>query len=391
MNDAKAYFVYRYTVAGRERETSLGPYPELGLAEARIQHAELRKMVKVDRVDPIEQRRSLKASAAQPSAKPTFGQCADQFVETHKTGWRNSKHAWQWSQTLSTHAAAIREMPVDEVNTEAVLRVLTPLWSAVPETAARLRGRIEAVPASAQVDGWIPEDKPNPARWRNWLERKLPKRQRLTRGHHKAMPYQDVPAFMCSLSKTPGVAARALMLTILTAARTSEILGILWDEKIVVEGDVVDAIDFDKAVLTVAAERMKTGEPHSIPLNDPALAILRAQEQSRGRNPYVFPGRPQHMLSGMSMAMLLRRMGCSVTVHGFRSSFRVWCSEVNHTEFEVAESCLSHRIGNKVSRDYNRTKMIERRRPVMVAWAAYVMRDANVVPLKRRVRAPLGA
>ena len=161
--------------------------------------------------------------------------------------------------------------------------MLTPLWSAVPETAARLRGRIEAVPASAQVDGWIPEDKPNPARWRNWLERKLPKRQRLTRGHHKAMPYQDVPAFMCSLSKTPGVAARALMLTILTAARTSEILGILWDEKIVVEGDVVDAIDFDKAVLTVAAERMKTGEPHSIPLNDPALAILRAQEQSRGR------------------------------------------------------------------------------------------------------------
>jgi hypothetical protein len=224
LNDAKAYFVYRYTVSGKEHETSLGPYPEWGLAEARIKHAELRKMVRVDRIDPIAQKAALKASAALPSTKPSFGQCADQFVETHKTGWRNSKHAWQWSQTLTTHAAAIRDLPVDEVNTEAVLRVLTPLWSAVPETAARLRGRIEAVLASAQVDGWIPEDKPNPARWRNWLERKLPKRQRLTRGHHAAMPYAELPAFWARLAEIDTVASRALAFTILTCARTDETL-----------------------------------------------------------------------------------------------------------------------------------------------------------------------
>jgi hypothetical protein len=198
LGEGKSYWVYRYRVGGKggkERETSLGPYPGLGLAEARDKHAELRKLVKTDKIDPIAQKRAAKASAAKPSTKPSFGQCADQFVETYKSGWRNSKHAWQWSQTLTTHAAAIRDLPVDEVNTAAIVSVLTPLWSAVPETAARLRGRIEAVLASAQVDGWIPEDKPNPARWRNWLERKLPKRQRLTRGHHAAMAYSDIAEF----------------------------------------------------------------------------------------------------------------------------------------------------------------------------------------------------
>ena len=384
LNDAKAYFVYRYTVAGKERETSLGPYPELGLAEARIQHAELRKTVKVDKVDPIAQKRASKATDAAPSPAPTFGQCADQFVETHKTGWRNSKHAWQWRQTLTTHAAAIRDLPVDEVDTEAVLRVLTPLWSAVPETAARLRGRIEAVLASAQVDGWIPEDKPNPARWRNWLERKLPKRQRLTRGHHAALAYGDIPEFVQRLrtEQAGNVTALALEFLILTATRTGETLGAQWD----------DEISFADAVWQIPKERTKVVEAFSVPLSEAALRLLGDQMSQRGKSVYVFPGRPRAPLSGMAMSMLLRRMGVDATVHGFRTSFRTWCSDVAHVEFEVAESCLSHRVGSAVSRAYARSDMLDRRRPIMEAWANYVegKNDATVIPIRRgHARAPI--
>ena len=154
------------------------------------------------------------------------------------------------------------------------------------------------------------------------------------------MPYADVPALMARLANTDGAAARALRLVILTASRTSEVLGMTFDE-----------VDFDKAVWTVPEERMKTGEKHSVPLSDAAVAILKAQHETRGRSPHIFPGRPTKPLSNMSMAMLLRRMGVEATVHGFRSSFRVWCSEIAHVEFEVAELCLSHHIGSKVSRD----------------------------------------
>jgi integrase len=374
----KAYFVYRYRVGGKERETSLGAFPELSLAEARERHADMRKLVRVDRIDPIAQKRALKASAALPSAAPTFGQCADQFVETHKTGWRNSKHAWQWSRTLTTHAAAIRDLPVDEVNTEAVLRVLTPLWSAVPETAARLRGRIEAVLASAQVDGWIPEDKPNPARWRNWLERKLPKRQRLTRGHHAAMPYAELPAFWARLAEIDTVASRALMFTILTCARTSEVLHATWD----------DEISFADAVWRVPASRMKMQKPHDVPLSEQALAILSVQ--MGGKSPYVFPGgRPRQPLSTMGMAMLLRRLNVDATVHGFRSSARSWMADQG-IAFELAEACLAHTTSGNVAA-YQRSSLLEPRRPLMQSWSDFVTGKANdnVVALKGRARAPI--
>jgi integrase len=296
LGQGKAYWVYCYRVGGKERETSLGAFPELSLAEARDKHAALRKLVKTDKIDPIAQKRASKT--VQPSTKPSFGQCADEYIRTREATWRNPKHCWQWMQTLTTHAAAIRDLPVDEVDTEAVLRVLTPLWTRVPETASRLRGRIEAVLASAQVDGWIPEDKPNAARWKNWLDRKLPKRNRLTRGHHKALAYAGLPGFWTKLTEIDTTASRALAFTILTACRTLEVLHMTWDE-----------ISFPAAVWLIPAERMKMDEPHDVPLSDAALSILGDQQAGRGKNSFVFPGRPRQPLSTMAMSMLLRRMG----------------------------------------------------------------------------------
>ena len=249
--------------------------------------------------------------------------------------------------------------------------------------------------ASVWDSARAPDDmRSNPAAWSDWLKRKLgnPKKlgktdrltgERIERGNHAAMSYANVPAFTTRLGDAPGGAARALAFTVLTCARTNETLGMTFDE-----------VDFDKALWTVPASRMKTGELHEVPLSDAAVAILRAQEAlailraretGRGQNPHVFPGRPMRPLSNMALAMVMRRMKVAdATVHGFRSSFRTWASEVANVEFEVAEACLSHRVGSAVSRAYNRTKMTERRRPIMSAWAAYVSgADAsNVVQLR---------
>jgi integrase len=246
-----------------------------------------------------------------------------------------------------------------------------------PETASRLRGRIESVLAAAQVDGWIPEDRPNPARWKNWLDRKLPPPNKLgVRGHHAAMPYADLPAFMARLAETPDGAARALMVTILTAGRTSEVLGMTWDE-----------VDLERAIWSIDGKRMKMQKPHAVPLSDQTLDILKAQYNERGENPHVFPGRPMRSLSNMSMAMLIRRLGAGgFTVHGMRSAARSWMADQG-VAFELAEACLAHQVGNAVVQAYQRSSMLERRRPIMSAWASFLSGEAddNVAPMKRGV------
>jgi hypothetical protein len=221
IGERKAYWVYRYRAARKEREMSIGPYPEVSLVDARAKHAALRKIVVSDKGDPLAHKRAAKASAtsaANAAAKPTFGECADAHVAAHEASWRSPKSAQAWSMTLTTYCAAIRATPVDKVDTEAVLSVLTPLWTRAPETASRLRARIEAVLASAQVDGHIHPDRTNPARWKGWLDRKLPNPKKIgkidpttgvrstERGHHAAMPYDQVPAFMARLHETPGTA-----------------------------------------------------------------------------------------------------------------------------------------------------------------------------------------
>jgi integrase len=370
----RVYWTYRYTLGGKERETSIGPYPEMSLAAARTKHAELRADV-LKKIDPLAGKRVAKTAAAAPGGKPTFGVMADDYVATHEGGWRNPKHRWQWSQTLTGYCATIRDMPVDEIGTDDILAVLKPLWTRVPVTGSRLRGRIEKVLDAARARGHIDKDRANPARWKGHLELLLSKPAKLARGHHAAMPYADVPAFVKRLRAVQdgNTAALALEFLILTATRSGETLGAKWDE-----------INLDAATWTVPKERMKINAIFDVPLSDRALDILRALEANRGKNPFVFAGRPQRPLSNMALAMLLRRMGVDFTVHGFRTSFRTWCSDVAHAEFEVAEQCLSHRVGNDVARSYNRTSMLERRRPIMTAWANFVCAaDAdNVVPLR---------
>jgi integrase len=376
----RAYFVYRYRIGGKERETSLGPFPDLTLAEAREKHAALRKSVVVDKADPLAER--AKAVQAVPII-PSFGECADQYVETHEATWRNAKHRWQWRQTLTDYCGPIRMKPINEIGTADVLAVLKPIWKDIPETASRLRGRIEAVLDAARALNHIPEDKANPARWKGHLDKLLPKPTKLSRGHQKALPYGDVPAFVKRLRSSDGMAALALEFLILTATRTGETLGAQWRE-----------IDLDAAIWTIPPDRMKTGDTFSVPLSERAVAILADTRRAARKEPtgdsFVFFGViPKRPLSNMAFGMLMRRMGVDATAHGFRTSFRTWCSDVAHAPFEVAEACLSHRIGSAVSRAYARSDMLERRRPIMQAWASFLLSEADaakVVALNGRRR-----
>ena len=320
------------------------------------------------------------AKTAQPSATPTFGAMADEFITAHEPSWRNAKHVWQWRQTLTQYAAPLRDIPVNDVSTADVLAVLKPLWTRTPETGSRLRGRIEAVIDMARALGHIDADRANPARWRGHLDHLLPPAKKLgVRGHHAAMPYAELPAFWTRLAEINTTASRALMFTILTCARTSETLHATWDE-----------ISFPSATWVPGA-RMKMQKPHDGPLSEHALRLIGDQMTGRGKNPYVFPGRPRQPLSTMAMAMLMRRMGAGAfTVHGFRSAARSWMADTG-VEFSLAEAALAHVAGNSVVPAYQRSSMLERRRPLMQSWANFVtgQRDANVIAIKRRARAPL--
>jgi integrase len=374
----KAYWVYRYqSPNGKRRVMSLGPYPEVGLAEARARHADERAKVTHKR-DPLDEKRHAAAGAR---AKPTFGEIADEHLRAHQDSRKNDRHRRQWFVALTKHCAPIRDMPVDEVDTEAVLRVLQPVWTRAPEIASRLRGRIEKVLDSARALGHIDPDRANSARWRGHLDHLLPNPKKLgERGHHAAMPYSDLPAFMAKLEAASGSAAKALMLAILCASRSSEVFGMTWDE-----------VDLHDKLWVAPGERMKMGVEHHVPLSNAAIDLLRGQLAARRpKQSHVFPGaRPGKPLSNMALPMTMRRLGAhDYTVHGFRSAFRDWAGD-HGVDFEIAEACLAHAIGNSVTRAYLRSTMVERRRPVMQAWADFLARDSEqgrVVPFKGKQR-----
>jgi integrase len=335
----------------------LGSYPTVSLTEARDKAAEARKIHKAGK-SPVEAKREgIKADAG----KPTFGKVADDFIAAKGAEWRNPKHRAQWMMTLERYAAPLRSRPVDRIDTEAVLEVLTPIWQKTPETASRLRGRIEAVLDAARARGFIPRNEANPARWRGHLDKLLPKRSKLARGHHAAMPYVEVPAFIAKLRERRALAAMALEFTILTATRSGEVLGSRWHE-----------IDMASKVWTIPKERMKAGRQHRVPLSAPALAILAKLSETR-TSEFVFPGaRSDRPLSNMAMEMVLRRMGVDgVTVHGFRSAFRDWAGNETHFAREVAEAALAHVVGDEAEQAYRRGDALEKRRELMEAWARY--------------------
>jgi integrase len=271
-------------------------------------------------------------------------------------------HRWQWRQTVRDIACPIiGSKTVDKITTDDVLAVLQPIWTTTPETASRLRGRIEVILDYARVRGW--RDGPNPAAWRGNLAMMLPPPTKVRPvKHHAAMPWRECPAFMAKLLPIEGsMGAKALAFAILTAARSGEVREAQWDE-----------IDFDIATWMVPASRMKAGREHRVPLSDAALAILKPLAEFR-RNDLVFPGPSGRTLSNMTLTAVLPRMGRGdLTAHGFRSSFRDWCADNQHSG-ELAEPALAHALPGKVKGASQRSDMLEARRGLMQDWADYLL------------------
>ena len=367
-------WVYRFSFGGKVTEAGLGSADVVSLAEARDKAYEARKLVAAGK-NPIEAKRQ---AAMMATEKPTFGAIADALISAKESEWRNEKHRAQWRASLTGCAAPLRSRPVDEIDTAEVLAVLTPLWQTKPETASRIRGRIEAVLDAAKAQGLRTGE--NPAAWRGHLAHLLPKRGKLTRGHHAAMDYRDVPAFVARLRECDAIAAMALEFCILTATRSGEVYGARWSE-----------IDMEVKVWTMPASRMKAAREHRVPLSDRAHAILQKLSEARTGD-LVFPSpRGRSPLSHVAMAKVMRRLEVEqATVHGFRSAFRDWAGNETHFPREIAEAALAHVIGDKAEQAYRRGDALEKRRALMAAWAAFCEpgKGDNVVPLRGPGAAP---
>lgn len=371
-------WVYRFMLSGKSRDVGLGAAGQggLSLADARDKAAALRLQVKSG-TDPLAERQretaeALASAQAAQVAGITFKAVAETYIGANEASWRNDKHRQQWRNTLASYVYPIMgELPVADIATAHVLKVLEPIWQDKPETAARIRGRIETVLDAAKARGY--REGENPARWRGHIAQILPARSRLTRGHHKAMPYEAVPAFMAKLREREAMAALALEFVILTATRTSEVLGATWAE-----------VDLNKAIWTVPPSRMKAGKEHRIPLSPRALEILEAAKPLGKAS--LFPADKGGKLSTMAMSMLLRRMKLDCTVHGFRSGFRDWAAECTGYAHEVCEMALAHVIGNKSEAAYRRGDLFDKRRRLMDDWATYCATipaaGANVTPIR---------
>jgi integrase len=378
-------WVFMPKVGGRQRPIGLGSAQDVSLKEARDLADACRQALRQGR-DP-------KTALAAHSGEMNFDTAARELIESMAPSWRNAKHRSQWTMTLLgemprdengsikktrfDYCAAIRSKPVSKLSTEDVLKVLKPLWQTRPETASRLRGRCERVWDFARAYGQCSGE--NPFRWRGHLDALLPRRARLTRGHHKAMSFAGVPAFMGKLRVMQGVAPRALEFAILTAARTGEVLGATWDE-----------IDLEAKLWTVPAERMKAGKEHRVPLPDRAFVILEEMREARTSD-FAFPGlKSGRPLSNMALEAVLRRADVDVTTHGFRSSFRDWAGDRTSFARDVVEAALAHAIENKTEAAYRRSDALEKRRKLMAAWAAYCDSAPNeghdnVRPLRQRL------
>jgi len=376
-------WVFRYMIDGVPRKMGLGALHTVSLAEARKRAAEGRLKVQ-DGLSPIEQRKASRGAARLAAAQAvTFKQCADRYIEANRAGWRNAKHADQWFATFNETrrgpriypalTAAINDLPITAIDTSLVLKVLEPVWQEKPETATRARGRIESVLSWATARELRKGE--NPARWRGHLDKLLAAKSKLARTkHHDAVPYAEIPGFANELREKAGVSARALEFTILTAARTGEVIGARWAE-----------FDLGGMLWIVPAERMKSGREHRVPLSDRAARILSEIPRA---DDFVFPGtRTGRPLSNMAMLELIRGMrGHGATVHGFRSTFRDWAAEQTSYPNEMCEIALAHVVSDKTEAAYRRGDMMEKRRRLMADWAAYCERAPaerdNVVPIR---------
>lgn len=356
-------WIFRYTINGRERQMGLGSLLKCSLTKARDKADEKRSLLDSG-IDPLEEERAKEAQEKVTKARSiTFAECATEYIKSHRVDWKNAKHAEQWTATLKAYAEPlIGSLPVADVDVALVLKVLRPIWTEKPETATRLRARIERVLDWATVSKFRQGD--NPARWKGNLDHLLPALKKKSRvKHHASLPYSELGGFLQDLRKQDGVAARALEFCILTAARTGEVIGAKREE-----------FDLDNSLWTVPGERMKSGREHRVPLSPRALELVRSTE-----------GEQVFSLSNMAMLALLERMGKEITVHGFRSSFRVWGAEQTNYPREVLEAALAHVIGDETEAAYMRSDLFTKRRRLMEEWARYCERPqtgAKVVGIR---------
>ncbi len=368
-------WLFRYMIQGRARSMGLGHVDDVSLVEARNKADAARKLVR-ERTDPLDVR-----AAAQAKAKAiTFGEVAERYIATQEAGWRSAEHGATWRATLAADVApVIGKLPVEAIDTEAVLRVLTPIWQIKPETASRIRGRIEKVLSYAIVQGW--RSGPNPAAWRGHLQLTLPAVRKVRPVQHfAALDWREAPAFLAKLREQNGMGARALEFAILTAARSGEVRGATWDE-----------IDLERAVWTIPGPRMKTRKEHRVPLSPAAIALLQSVALLRAERRLVFRGPKPQPMTDRALTYPLEQMGRrDLTAHGFRSTFRDWAAEATGYPNHVVELALAHTIGNAVEAAYRRGDLFTKRVALMDDWAAFLARPAaEVVPLRPGAEKPL--
>lgn len=360
-------WIFKYTRHGRAHSLGLGPLHTVSLADARQRAREARRLL-LDGTDPLDVRRQERAPGM------TFRQAAESYIASHEAGWRSPKHRHQWGASLSTYVyPIIGDEPVAAINTASVLKVLQAIWTSRPETASRVRSRMELVLGWAKTAGHRAGD--NPAVWKAHLENLLPSRSKVARiEHHAAMRHDEIAGFISDLRAVEGPAARALELLILTASRTAEVTGATWSE-----------IDLEARQWLVPGARMKAGRDHRVPLSEPAVALLRGcvVDDRASAQGLVFG-----KLGAVALARVLGRLrGRGPTVHGFRASFRSWCAD-RGVPRELAEAALAHAVGSAVEAAYNRSDLLERRRRLMSDWASYCdgASGGKVVKLARGVR-----
>lgn len=373
-------WIYRFALAKRRREMGLGSFPDISLAAARQEAANSRALVKAGQ-DPIAVRDAERARQRLAEARGvTWDEAVDQFLGAHLGSFRNPKHRQQWRNTLDTYAKPVLGgLTVATILTPEVTKVLDPIWHKKPETASRVRGRIERILDWCKVRGY--RDGENPARWRGHLDKVFPAGTKIRKvKHHAAIAIDDMPEVCAGLAAAKGMATRAVLFTILTAARAGETTGARWSE-----------FDLQSGVWTVPADRMKMEREHRVPLSREALAIVQELFDWRTGD-YVFPGgRKGCPLSIASLSKALKGVaGQAVTTHGCRSTFKDWASERTNFPRDVSEMALAHAIGDKVEEAYRRGELLEKRKALMQAWASYVTtprQTTNVVPLARQVAA----
>ncbi len=372
-------WMFRYKRAGKGHWMGLGPDSLVSLATARDAAIDARRLLR-NGIDPIEAKHVAKAQAAAEAVPAkTFESAADDYIFAHKAGWKNEKHGKQWRATLEAYAYPFfGQNPVAGITVDDVLNCLTPIWEAKPETASRVRGRIENTLDYAKTRGWRTGE--NPARWKGHLDHLLPARAKIARVvHHAALPWADLPTVMGNLENSVGTSALCLKFTILTAARSGEARGARWNE-----------VDLGGKVWTVPASRMKAAQEHRVPLSDAALAILKVVEPLKNApDGLVFPGgRRDKPLSDVAVSKALAAVADGFTVHGMRSTFRDWAAERTNFPREVAEAALAHTNRDKVEAAYRRSDLFEQRARLMREWAKFctapASKSGNITTIRKR-------